>query len=205
MNYDQMMKFCNPDDARFFCRQPFPDMKGNVLATDGKVIVSVPANFATEEIQVYQKAIDIFAKYLDPELFQTGFVPLKVEIPPYPPCAPCNGTGKVNEERETECPDCDGEGGHYIGRHYYECIECDGSGKVADQSKTDVKKIDCEKCGGTGRGFHPVKLDARSFQSKYLELIMELPNAEYLPDGDKHAIMRFKFDGGIGCLMPMMI
>lgn len=206
MNYDQMMKFCDPKDERLVCTKPFQDTKGNILATDGKIIVSVPANFATEEIQVDHKNIDIFAeKYLDPELFKNGFIPLAVEIPPYPPCEHCTGTGKINEEHETECTECDGSGEHYIGRHYYECKECDGSGKIADHSRTDVQKVDCEKCQGTGHGFHLIKLDARSFQAKYLELIMALPNAEYLPDDDKRAIMRFRFDGGIGCLMPIMI
>ena len=204
MNLIDMQKFCDPDDVRLFCTRPFSDGKGNVVATDGKIIVSCVDTFAAELLIVEQKTIDIFEKYCNPELFKTGFVPLKVEIPPCPPCSHCGGAGKVNEEHKTECPDCDGEGEHYIGRHYYECKECDGSGKVADHSRTDVQKIDCGRCGGTGREFHPVKLDSRTFQAKYLELIMALPDAEYMPDNDKHAIMRFRFDGGIGCLMPVI-
>ena len=52
MNYDQMMKFCNPEDVRLFCTKPFSDGKGHMVATDGKIVVSCIDAFAAELLVV---------------------------------------------------------------------------------------------------------------------------------------------------------
>lgn len=201
MNLSDMQKFCDPTDVRLYCTRPISDGNGHILATDGRIIVSCAGDIAVEQMTVPESVLQTFATYLDPALFNDGFVPLQVGIPPYPRCVGCNGTGKVN--KPTECPECDGEGEVPFGKHWYECKECDGDGKIIDHTLADVEQIDCEKCDGTGHAFHPVQLDGRKFQAKYLEKMLSLPGIEYAPSDDANAIMHFRFDGGIGCLMPV--
>jgi hypothetical protein len=204
MNYSDMMKFCDPDDTRLYCTKPF-SIDGKAYATDVKILMRFDGVTDVDPLSAGNLAnTEMIARkivgFCEAGNFVEGFMPFKVEIPPYPPCPMCLGVGKV--AKEIECPECDGEGEVNIGKHWYECKECDGTGNTDDDNKDAEKTIDCEKCNGTGKGYHAVDVDDRKFQAKYLEKILALPNIEYkLLDGERE-MMRFKFDGGVGCLMP---
>jgi len=203
MNLTDMQKFCDTTDVRFYYTRPFPIPDGRIVATDGKVIVAFDGGIEIDAIDISEKSMQTLQKYIAPELFVNGFVPLQVEIGDYPICTQCDGTGKLN--KKTECKECDGEGEFYYNGHWYDCKECDGSGETDDHSKAIADKVDCENCGGTGKGFYPVKIDSRFFQAKYLEKLLILPNIEYLPSDDALAAMKFRFTGGVGFLMPVRV
>ncbi|MFA6213518.1 MAG: hypothetical protein WC714_29040 [Candidatus Obscuribacterales bacterium] len=198
-----LQQFCNTDDVRFYMHKPF-SVNGKACATDGCMVICMDGDTDIEPLSANLKKPELIAnklmEYCDASKFVDGFVPLKVEIPPYPLCHVCLGDGKV--AKEIECPECDGEGEVNIGKHYYECKECDGSGNVPSEGKDAEKTIVCEKCNGSGKGYHSIDLDDRKFQAKYLEKILGLPNIEYKLMEGKTEMMRFKFDGGVGCLMP---
>jgi hypothetical protein len=79
------------------------------------------------------------------------------------------------------------------------CNWCDGRG-VYDNDP-------CDSCHGTGLGPSIVSVGVRGaiFNAKYIRMIMALPSAEFSikPGADKPA--PFRFDGGLGALMPMSI
>ena len=110
-----------------------------------------------------------------------------------------------------ECGDCDGDGRFHYGKHWYECAECDGSGKVKNKDVVARElTVDCEICKGTGHSFSTKQIpDGRHVQVRYLQKILALPNVEYLPDTSgevytKPAVL-FRFTGGVGLVMPVMM
>ena len=63
---------------------------------------------------------------------------------------------------------------------------------------------DCGKCDGSGHAKASVKIGERTIDARFLRKIATLPNVEIAPEGLKDTAMLFRFDGGVGCVMPIM-
>ena len=79
------------------------------------------------------------------------------------------------------------------------CIWCDGSGDCEDES------IElCSSCDGTGlQNERPVSLGVSCVDWRYLALIDCLPNAEVAMPVAVDVGIAFRFEGGLGTLMPL--
>lgn len=185
-------KFCaNENDPREYLRNPLTALNQD-FATNGHILVRLDGvsknpNHAKEKtfVSVLQ-SIDA-QNILD-------YTPLTVVLPNKSICSICDNKGFTLGREKKECPECDGEGEFTHGNHEYECKECDGDGEVESFTKSDVK-VPCYRCPT-----QPVPVGDLNFQRKYLAMLLELPNIQYLLDSGK-GMMFFKFDGGDGCLM----
>lgn len=84
------------------------------------------------------------------------------------------------------------------------CKSCRGSGQhfCADCNESH----DCGKCDGSGKVevFHRVPLGCRIMSGDYLRLIETLPSLKVaINHGGKKDPLCFKFDGGVGIVMPL--
>lgn len=141
------------------------------------------------------------------------------------PCMPCAGTGR---EHVTQCRDCRGAGMHECQtcHHEDECETCHGSGQIVRAATTedDPKQVvDCDECGGTGdTGDHdhrPIVYTRVGpyWVDRYLVVLMQsLPGMvidlavtqwhappESVTAWRKATPIQFRFDGGVGCVMPL--
>ena len=201
---EQLQKFCAPDDARLFCTRPYP-LDGNTIATDGKILVCVNSDLGAEPVE---SPVSVAArKYINPSDFIEGFAPLEIVITDsdYVVCAKCGGS-KIeirNKKSSRPCGDCDGEGHFHHRGHSYECKECDGEGRE-EFALAETETIACEKCNGSGTEFSCVEVDGMEYQTKYIAAILSLPVVQYKSPKEKYEAMLFKFDGGVGRLMPVV-
>lgn len=66
----------------------------------------------------------------------------------------------------------------------------------------------CDDCDGTGKEIPKpvgVIVGTRKLSETILTRMKTLPGPVFLQsDGDKHSQCKFKFEGGLGCLMPMV-
>jgi hypothetical protein len=192
-----LKRFCaNKSDPRAYLREPWAH-KGYVYATNGHIVVRVPAPDQAEAIAEHKAAATAEG------LFATFPA---IEAQPLPPftlgeeCFFCAGTG---EAYSVDCPDCDGEGEFIHGAHDYECKECEGGGFV-DAEKIPENKTVCHACYGRGYKAHraPVGPMGAGFDASYLSWIAALPGVLFAARGPAES-GRFTFDGGEGLLMPM--
>lgn len=85
------------------------------------------------------------------------------------------------------------------------CPECDGRGKEHDCPECECE---CVRCDGTGKGHKKIsaKVAGVDFDVFYLRQIASLPGLEIsstaIP-GDNTVPMMFRFNGGVGALMPL--
>jgi hypothetical protein len=201
LTLEYMQKFCEPDHYTGFYLRPVP-LNGKTIASNGHILVCVDADLGAEP---YDNLPASMAAMVDPGNFVSGFVPLDIVLADQPACSTCLGFGKTPKKLTDKCPDCEGTGEHYIGSHYYECKECDGEGEVGS-GVLSAETEPCEACKATGRQYTIQRIDARSFNVEYLRMILELPSIEYQPDHDNSdSTMRFRFDGGVGVLMPVRV
>lgn len=88
-------------------------------------------------------------------------------------------------EEADECSACDGRGTeHDCPDCECPCVECDGTGKDIPE-----RGISTEFCGA-------------NFAMRYIRQVLSLPNVE-LASITSDAPMVFRFDGGVGALMPL--
>ena len=123
------------------------------------------------------------------------------KLPKAKGCELCHGKGTVDE-----CSECGGKGAikWSNGRHAYEaeCKSCNGDGLVGGRG------LVCPNCRGMGTCHtYQSSILVKGFQldMNYLERIKALTNPvlAFEPDDTCCKIIRFKFDGGVGLLMPM--
>lgn len=115
-------------------------------------------------------------------------------------CRRCKGSG-----REKSCYECHGAGEVELhsGYHVYscECLTCGGGGILAAVSKDDDP---CGDCNGTGkRLMTPVEWGRAHISMALLERIKVLPGVQLSKHGADLQPFRFKWDGGVGLVMPM--
>lgn len=84
-----------------------------------------------------------------------------------------------------------------------DCPDCNGDG-VVGTCPYCPHEHPCHRCGETGRVLPlvTVAVGRAFFDRKYLALIADFPGIEVAPR-DFNQGMRFRFDGGIGVVMPM--
>lgn len=193
-----LKRFCaSTDDDRACLREPWPH-KGWMYATNGHIIVRVPAPDhagTVAEHDIAERAVGIFAK-----CEADGHAPLP-RLALGQKCNVCRGTGHVYTVKCGECDD--GEFQH--GSHTYECKECEGTGRAESTKAGGGEKTTCIGCHGKGYcGFNRVPIGDKGagYDAVYLSWIRALPNAVFAP-GEAEKTAHFKFDGGEGCLMPM--
>jgi hypothetical protein len=198
-----LQPFCAVSDVRYYLNHIFK--KGDFLfASNGHVIVRMPDD-GTVEIhpETLNNTIDT-DKVLCLEWPADGFIPFDFSAPDViEKCHTCNATGRTFQKED--CDECDGEGEFKHESHYYECKQCDGSGQIR---AAYGEKCTCEDCKGTGIQYAYLTIpDGRQFNYQYILKLESLPGVVYLPDHSDtdygSAPMRFKFDGGMGLLMPV--
>lgn len=111
-------------------------------------------------------------------------------------CPDCKG-----ETKNANCSDCDGDGNlcwySRSGiRYEEECDLCNGTGKQPV----------CELCDGAGKIQKPkwVDMGTKRLNVRLLEKMARLPNVKIATEAvDGLTAIPFRFDGGIGIVMPM--
>jgi len=85
-----------------------------------------------------------------------------------------------------------------------ECEDCDGMGAACHCSTCECE---CSKCGGTGNRSSDVGKSARyrrvPFALKYIRAVCSFPSVEICDQSGPEMPLRFRFDGGIGSVMPL--
>jgi hypothetical protein len=208
-----LTKFCNKNHHQPYLAHPFTN-EGFVYATNQQIAVRIPdAGYGFPTFGQGYKSIDPTLG----EKFKTLFMhdesaPGLWHDPAYVSlfstnCKVCQGTGKQYKHR---CTHCDGEGEIIVGKHSYECKGCDGDGETYTSTPHhDSVECDCRKCLGSGKMEYLVPIGATHIQRKYFQLIKALPNSRiFVSDhegNDPYQIdaIRFKFDGGLGIVMPL--
>jgi hypothetical protein len=164
-------------------------------ATDGKVIVRVPAD------KHYEAPVDFpLVDRLPWDHDQLGeWVQLPIlDIKPRN-CLACKGTGKT-----TVCPECEGEGevcfSNDFNTYDFPCETCGGSRVIS--GGTDL----CYLCRGT---LQHVRHESFPWQrgkvnAHYVHLLKDLPGIQFSIHGEVIDPIRFRFDGGCGLLMPIL-
>lgn len=115
-------------------------------------------------------------------------------------CPVCSGSGHV-----LICPECSGVGVLHFSNFYneydVECKTCGGEEEIPG-GENDVC---CTKCKSTGKvfaeiyvGWHRGKVNPH-----YVLMLSALDNVEFSTHGDINEVIRFRFDGGEGLLMPI--
>ncbi|MEK9207769.1 MAG: hypothetical protein AAB922_04755 [Patescibacteria group bacterium] len=183
--------FC--DESREKLAKPFNYDK-YTYATNGKILVRVKKD------PQYNDNVGVDVLRLP---FDHDHITEWVDMPTMPApmdCMACGGIGTVSE-----CLDCKGEGEITLksdyGEYEVECETCDGDGGA---------DMVCPLCDGLKKRH----LDNESIMYQgyrlclnLLEKIKTLPNIKlgFVPQlsGNFYPPVRFKFDGGIGLLMPM--
>ncbi len=200
MKIEELMKFCDPTEVRSFCTKPFKLPDGRICATDGKIIVVVNDSIEVDDADVTEKNFKKIWEFSAPKLFKDGFTPLKIKLATCPLCSECDGTGI--QPPTIDCKECAGVGEFECNLgHFHPCDKCAGTGNIPSPNP-EGKCSPCESCGGSGKGFAVEHFGDIDFEVKYLELLVGLPNIEYFLVKGKKNMMRFRFDGGVGCLMP---
>lgn len=83
-----------------------------------------------------------------------------------------------------------------------ECSHCEGRGYKHNCPDCSCK---CDECEGTGYAKLTGSVTVRGvlYNTKYIRMIQALLNAEFAQKPAKEQPAPFRFDGGIGCVMPM--
>ena len=175
-----LQQFCGKPGAesRAWLMKPFR-ISGHAYATDGVILVRVEAgpDRAVEElastISYREKLIERIEGYFR-HFDACVFSPCPATLPP--------------RARAVKCFDCDGRG------HEHDCPEC---------------SCECEGCGGAGENDPEVKTTV-NFAGAVLALgevrrVLALPSVVFAVGTANVEIMHplfFRFEGGIGALMP---
>lgn len=92
----------------------------------------------------------------------------------------------IPASRNEECEDCEGSGHeHECPDCTCECSSCDGTGTVTVESNIST----------TIRGLF--------YNLKYIAMALDLPGVVFADQTDDGDPFLFKFDGGVGAIMPM--
>lgn len=190
-------KFCAVGDMRAYLASPFNikgvgqvacnGWAGIVQENDAETSEGLPPTFPT-----------MFREWKAKLPASGSGIPMaSLALPDKMPCDKCRGTGMQRGVKE--CRECDGDGDFYHGSHTYECKECEGTGEVEDPLQP---KTTCTKCNGTGEAFQLAKVGHSTFNTTWLRLFSELPDAAIHIGDNPMASAFITFDGGWGVLMP---
>jgi hypothetical protein len=142
-------------------------------ATDGVIILRVPRGDAEPTKDLPEIALEKPFEGIEAAGFEPLLTKRKLPAAPEPKKVECYAC--EGSKTEHGCPNCT-----------CPCERCGGTGEVTD--------ID-EKVSTTVRGV--------TFDLRYVLLMLSLPGVEVATKADKDKPLLFRFDGGIGALMPM--
>jgi hypothetical protein len=85
-----------------------------------------------------------------------------------------------------------------------ECEACDGRGYEHDCPHCECT---CHACAGTGsqaaEGNYSTSYEGVNFALRYVRKMLALPGIEIAKPRDKEAPLLFRFEGGVGAVMPL--
>lgn len=196
-----LQKFCarSSDDPRQYLYKPFM-CKFGATASNGHTAIAV------REMQVdhdgtgmpkgFPQAVE---RYLDRTV--SNWIALSsITIPPIE-CEQCWYCKGQKRGSMIQCDSCDGDGYFFHHGYQYDCHNCVGNGEFFAPNESDPPCVNCDGRGEVARREQTMQVGNAWFNPEYLSWVAELPNAEISPDGQDSAL--FRFDGGIGVLMPM--
>jgi len=197
--------------------QPGPcHLGGFTYATNGFLVVRVPGAFGIE----HQRARDC-VKFLEPNSDCSG-APVTLTAQEVRPllhkCTECHPNPESPTER-IECPECDGEGevewetefNHYEA----ECKTCGGDGTIRE-GQGELKREECLNCFGTGLApkwnrYHITAKDAVPIGPAFINptfvylLATDFGPITFYAQESSTAGIPFRFEGGDGCVMPLVV
>lgn len=194
-----LRSFCATHDVRFYLQEPL-SIGEWIYATDGYVLVRVP-NDGRPQSTEHPAHIDFSKPLLTP---CEHYAPLVLPpAPELPPCEACDGTGEVGT-----CVECDGDGYRECDMgHEHDCPDCKGTGEIKGADEI------CGVCYGskvrrsllTSEDYDRVatRIGAAQFNFFLLDRIARLPGLEMGVPSAPHERCPFRFDGGIGAIMPL--
>jgi hypothetical protein len=189
---------CFTGDKERDMDSPFYE-NGYTYATDGIFAIAVNGKFSDEtyDLEINKRLPHIHAKLKFQGIEQ--YIDIK-----YKNCNVCTGTGC---SKLKECRECSGYGFVNLKNEYshYEtqCDSCDGEGLCQSSVENGDR---CSDCLGTGFELKGrMDLFNRSVEKKRLYLCNSLNNCEWSSHGERNDLLMFKFDYGIGWLMPYYI
>lgn len=200
---DEILRlFCSKDIIRPKLNNPF-NFGDYTYATDGHILIRVPKIEEYSEnpiLDTIEKVFPIDIDKIDNSLWID--IPELTETIKVIDCVDCEGTGK-----NSICPDCEGEkevSWESENGFLYEdtCRMCEGTGRIDDINNNDI----CDKCNGTGKKSEDLIIDigSKTVNSRLLSIIKNLPNTKIAPDAvEGLKAIPFKFDNGIGLIMPI--
>lgn len=208
-----LYKFCATDtnDSRGYLYHPHK-IGEQMYATNGHILIAADLTGVAADIPdgvevLPENVASIFVKYCSESPGdEAQWIPAgdaAVE-PSGKTCMSCGGSGRTPQE--VDCDDCDGDGDFWHGRHQYECRSCDGGGKV-DGPVEDDDPV-CEHCNGSGQQIGFWRLPWREGDGvcgRYVGLIQALPDAEFAQHGKARDRIHFRFTGGRGVVMPLIV
>ena len=84
-----------------------------------------------------------------------------------------------------------------------DCKSCGGTGSIRVECADEIS-VSCPYCKGSGRRqFVRLKWENRYLNDDLLRQIAELPGLAFSAVGQPAEVVRFRFDGGEGLMMPM--
>lgn len=177
-----LMPFCDPDpDRRYALQKPWREGE-QVVATDGKILISCdPSAYVGELAEAEGRRPQKCWEILSPASKVTQWN----QLPEYPGCTTCDGAGEFTKR----CPHCHGAGEHRCEcGHEHDCDFCEEKGETTEQ---------CEACECT--------FGTRRIARRLANKLLPLPQTEWgVVTDDPQDIVFFRFVGGIGAVMPMM-
>lgn len=188
----ELQPFCSESDLRPNMQKPW-SRDGFTFATDGRILVRVSSTeYPVAENEAAPEASD--AGPFNHNSLETEWIPVPdIPEPMFSDCRKCKGTGKSDK-----CRECCGDGRHECDcGHEHDCGECDGTGYSWFAEKCD----NCEN--GKVEETQQVAVGEAVVNAVYLRKIADLPNPEFARPTEWDKPIAFKFNGGVGYLMPM--
>lgn len=187
--------FCAKDKFRMNILTPW-NQGGYTFASDGRVIVRVDEQEVPEVSGVNRTNGNLI---LESHIDVAKWISIKNIEPEMHACTTCAGKG----HGPFVCDECDGAGEtecYHCGQDSH-CDACNGLGEYGAKGET------CPECEGKKEVEWPYgsETPAGNISSTYLRLCNTLPNCQFgitqkfAPEG----IIPFRFDYGIGCVMPI--
>lgn len=170
-----LQPFCSKDEARYYLHTPF-SFGDFTYATNGHLLVRVPrlADISAPDGPITSASVESVLVCHEGATFSS--------IPPF--ALPAH--------------------------EMIECDWCEGSGK--DEFFDDLADDKCDECAGTGKMPRPRTMTVRGviFDADYIARIAALPGALFSdapapgskPGNGPQKPTPFKFDGGVGCIVP---
>jgi hypothetical protein len=187
--------FVGHGDPRSWLNKPWCH-EGFAYASNGHIACRVPdQDFGFPFPLEAQKATKLISETVP----ESVFMPLP-KVLNAPACSCCGGRRVI---AYSDCDSCEGEGEFEHHNHQYVCKSCDGGGKLFGFYSNDETPKRCPECFGSGVGKSTFDICENRFNAGYLSIMAMLPGIEIAPHPTGEKVSCFRWDGGIGLIMPM--